>query len=103
MIDFSKCPQCKSKWNKYNACEKCDLIFTTINSLDILQSILTYSCYNKICKIFPNMKVWWFENESCKIQIGSKYKYGTRYSHIPMSWLPYDITEEQLKLYLTFS
>ena len=91
----SKCPRCHSFWNDYHlgrpilCVSGCGMSIWAGNTIEGVQVIkLTFEDYS----------IFWGFNGDCNIQ---NYKCDppkiTR-----LGWLPFDITLEQLKIYLTF-
>jgi len=48
--------------------------------------------------VFGNLHVYWYKDFSCHLYIGE-----TSEDHGDLPWVPFDLTEEQLKIILTFS
>lgn len=112
-VDFSKCPGCKEDWE--NKCTRCD------HRQDIP------ACFTCKLKYQPDRgmvfkeftatspSVHWNSDKRCWIdtfELESTDSVALILSHqfpeyfserIPMPWLKYDVTLEQVQLYLTFS
>jgi len=88
---FDNCPRCGSKWIRAGfdrRCEKNNCIVAT-DSLGILYEIL--------CLRLKNYQIEWYSTHCLVIYLEA------RKNSIEVAHLPFDITEDQLQLYLTFS
>lgn len=47
---------------------------------------------------FNDLFIYWYKDFSCHVYVGE-----TSEDHEDLPWIPFDITEEQLKIILTFS
>jgi len=103
MINFDKnyCPRCQRRWTdiyyKYPECE-CGLRVSGINVGNSEED--TYIT-NMTISVGHYFVYWYRRGES---MVGT-YEKDPRIPMpvIPLPFLPYDITEEQIELYLTFS
>jgi hypothetical protein len=91
MIDFSKCPNCQTKWNPFprTICSQCKLI---------LHEGITLKC---VYAYVGNYEIWWRSDGSISVFLDGKVE--NEILRSTELTLPYDITLQQLKLYLTFS
>lgn len=84
-IDFEKeCPNCFTPWDIYK---------TTICSCGLHANVMVDKIISVEIYLLKANIVWY--NTGVCIMYPSK-------GSIHMPWLPFDVTEEQLKLYLTF-
>lgn len=92
MIDFSKCPNCKGDWIWESFTRK------RVCSNDC--RLFIYSITGEwVAKKFKNYFIRWDNRGVC-------YYAGVEdetYPETIIEWLPYDITDEQLNIYLVFS
>ena len=80
---FDQCPQCQRSWGYNNFCS-CGL------------QILGNTMIRR--HVYDKGNLFW------RLDIGMcLYSTGEMNISIPLPWLPYDITDDQLQLYLTFS
>ena len=91
MINFDDCPHCKIPWPRYGTkyCSSCGLVKydSTLIGKDISHN-------NKSAGT-----LYWFTNRQfCKF-----FPINTFHDTSPLPWLPFDVTHDQLLLYLTFS
>jgi len=100
---FPECPNCKGPWvaeDHYRDCYECQLIWHPTTLLEYVSKTVT-----------QNLHVYWTAAGDCRVDIFTRYEYeygktsglvGVSSKTVEMPYLPYDITEEQLKLYMTF-
>jgi len=96
-ISFQKCPRCKSDWifrNPYSSNGICTCGMKTATMSFNSKNNSVYKVDGVILDI-NKYSVYWALNGYCEVLMET--------TKIPCGWLSFDVTEEQLKLYLTFS
>jgi len=100
--NFEQCPLCDIPWEFLG--EKKPIMFIMFKTDGKCKCGLFYRPTEWVFKIFSNGVVRWGKANTCDIVSGTITENGIKNSkEIPVDFLPYDITQEQLKLYLTFS
>ena len=92
---FPRCPRCQGEWFVMAPtdlrCDQCKMKFSPTIQTHV------HHTYDYLEIIFNNIAVlWWVNLNECDIWINQTK---TNFKYL----LPYDITLEQLQLYLTFS
>jgi hypothetical protein len=84
---YPKCPRCQSDWteNPGQDIKECKLLSCHSCGMD-------YSCTFLLCARVGEKYIYW--------NLGERYCQIVSFDKLP--WLPFDIKEDKLKLYLTF-
>ena len=94
-MTYENCPRCNGEWidqGNFNSCKNCDMNIRIDLSINHKWSFI-WLRFNKSMVVY-----WWLDDNTSDICIDTIN--GNEF--IPAPFLPFDITEEQLKLYLTF-
>jgi len=99
MINSDKCPKCLNDWYKFSPinyrCVECKFI-TKIDRGDHFRWLRLNIAVDQY--IF-----WYFDNQNCVYSHYRSDAFFLKVREINLPWLPYDITLEQLQIYLAFS
>jgi len=88
-MKFEKlCPSCNNPWDKNLNCVPCNLHRST-SPFPGPNEYWVFRAWSLFIYIY------WNADETCQYQNGDKY--------VTLPWLSFDITHEQIQLYLTFS
>ena len=98
-MNFDKCPRCLKDWNTFDTlkyrCKDCQIIFRT-DPGEHPRWLRLNIAHNQY--IF-----WYFENNNCIYSRYNNYYDFVKINEINLPWLSFNITEEQLQVYLAFS
>jgi len=96
MNQFHQCPSCNQPWNRESSrpkCPKCNLsLYESLPASPPVRCVFTY---------VGDYEIWWRSDGSTSFYLNRSAIHHTWFSEETI--IPFNITNEQLKLYLTFS
>ena len=100
MMNFDKCPRClKDTWKQDGTrifrCKLCRMIYNPDNIFNFLRLKIDHNQYI----------IWSLNFNTCELAIHHINGDGllSRVESISLPWLPFDITLDQIKMYVVFS